>query len=87
MSTKQSIKWKEGKDGEPGYHLYEDLADWFASEDEDAENTPIYLELECVQAEMTANEWGVRVTVQMPRETARELGLLPHNGEVKADAL
>lgn len=74
MSTKMSIKYKDRTPNTPGYHLYRDVLDAFRG---DGESTPVYLELEAVRAEMATMDQGAKVTVELPEETARELGLLP----------
>lgn len=77
MSTKSSIKWRDQSEDTPGFHLYEDVSDSL-SRDEGFE-PPVYLSLEgvaVVQLETLATG-GAAVTVAIPRELARELGLLP----------
>ena len=70
MSTRSSIKWKEHTKDSPGYHLYNDVLD---SEDD----PPVYLRLVGVQVELeTIGESGASVMVTLPREIARELGLV-----------
>lgn len=73
VSTKSSIKWKDNTDDSPGYHLYEDVFDYFEKGD-----PPVYLRLDGVAVEISAPFGaGASVTVTIPRATARELGLLP----------
>ena len=81
MSTKSSIKSRAQSEGMPGFHLYEDACDRFGL-DEDVE-PPVYLSLEGVAVQLeTLGNGGAAVTVAIPRELARELGLLPKaNGE------
>jgi hypothetical protein len=66
MSTRSSIKYSR-KDGQPGYHLFNDVMD-------DGDDPPVYLELFGVEAELSTNGY---VHVALPRSMARELGLLP----------
>lgn len=72
MGTKVSIKWRQQEANVPGFQLYEDVLDEFADEGE----TPVYLRLEGVQAEMATQGVGATVTVALPREMARALGLV-----------
>lgn len=76
MSTKVTIKWRNQSAGYPCYHLYDDVLDSFGSEDE--REAPVYLRLDGVGATMqTLESGGASVTVVLPRQVARELGLLP----------
>lgn len=72
MSTKSSIKYHNGLNGEPSWHLY---AEAFEKED------VVYLELEGVQADvvMIDSVWAKAGTVllRLPNATARQLGLVP----------
>ena len=70
MSTKSSIKWREQSGSTPGFHLYDDVLDY-------QDDAPVYLRLDGVHAEMQTQAGGATVTVILPREMARELGLLP----------
>jgi hypothetical protein len=73
MSTKCSIKWRQQTDSAPGFHLYEDVGEAM-----DGDDPPVYLRFDGVQVELTTHSHaGATVTVAMPREMARELGLLP----------
>ncbi len=77
MSTKSSIKWRESTESQPGFHLYEDVMDSFCAHDGDPE-PPVYLCLEGLQVQLeTLPAGGATVTVTIPREMARVLGLLP----------
>jgi len=77
MSTKSSIKWRDHTAAQPGFHLYEDVMDSFGAQECDPE-PPVYLCLEGLQVQLETNlEGGATVTVAIPREMARELGLLP----------
>lgn len=76
MSTKSSIKWRDQSEGRPGFHLYDDATDSL-SKDEGTEPL-VYLSLEGVAVQLeTLADGGATVTVAIPRELARELGLLP----------
>ena len=73
MSTKSSIKWRDQTNGAPGFHLYDDVLDSIGNDD-----PPVYLRLDGVHANLeTQPGGGVTVTVVMPREMARVLGLVP----------
>ncbi|MFC0398810.1 hypothetical protein [Paraburkholderia rhizosphaerae] len=74
MSTKASIKWRDKTADQPGFHRYHDvLEELFGGEDE----TAIYLQLDGVQLQLeTICDGHVSVTMELPRETARVLGLL-----------
>ncbi len=79
MSTKVTIKSRprSDSDSEPGFRLYDDVLDEWLSEFDGTEQ-PVYLFLEGVEAEMrTLEEGGAEVTVKLPRELARALGLVP----------
>ena len=76
MSSKVGIKWKEQTDSSPGFRLYEDALDEFTRQG--TEELPVYLQLDGVEVELeTLKPGGASVTVKIPREIARELGLLP----------
>jgi len=77
MSTKSSIKWRDVSEESIGFHLYDDVMDSFCAAEDDPE-PPVYLRLDGVEVELSAIlGGGVSVTVAIPREAARELGLLP----------
>ena len=77
MSTKVSIKWRARTADQPGFHLYDDALDSFGREHEEMD-APVYLHLDGVEAELqTISGGGVSMTVTLPRELARALGLLP----------
>ena len=77
MSTKSSIKGRDHTAGQPGFHLYDDVMDSFGAQDGDPE-PPVYLCLEGLQVQLETHlEGGATVTVAIPREMARALGLLP----------
>jgi len=67
MSTKETIKYREeGVEG-CGFHLYSEIFD--------EEN--VYLRLDCVHASLnTLHEAGAEVTLTLPLELARALGLI-----------
>ena len=75
MSIKATIKSRGRTAERPGFHLYHDVLDSFGSEDE--AESPVYLRLDGVAATVqTLDSGGATVTVVLPRELARELGLL-----------
>jgi hypothetical protein len=77
MSTKSSIKCRDHTAAQPGFHLYEDVMDSFGAQEGDTE-PPVYLQLDGLQVQLeTHQEGGAIVTVAIPREMARLLGLLP----------
>ncbi len=77
MSTSSSIKARHRTCERPGFHLYDDVLDCLDAR-EGAPEPPVYLRLDGVAAQLeTLNSGGAIVTVALPREMARELGLLP----------
>ena len=77
MSTKSSIKWRDHTAAHPGFNLYEDVMDSIGAQAGDPE-PPVYLGLEGLPVHLeTHQEGGATVTVAIPREMARALGLLP----------
>jgi len=77
MSTNISIKSRVRTNEQPGFHLYDDCLDEFGAGD-GAPEPPVYVRLDGVSVQLeTLNSGGASVTVAMPRELARELGLLP----------
>lgn len=85
MSTKVTIKSRLPAAGQPGFHLYDDVLDDFGDKGE--EEPPVHLRLEGVAVELqTLDGGGATVTIALPRELARELGLLPSDtGSVKTE--
>jgi hypothetical protein len=76
MSTKASIKWREQTASHPGFHRYEDVLDEFVCDGDD--EPPVFLHLEGVPVQLQTMPAGLAsVTIALPRETARALGLLP----------
>jgi len=76
MSTKVTIKARQPSAGEPGFYLYDDVLDEFRLDE--ADEAPVYLTLEGVAVQMTTlAQGGASVTIELPRELARVLGLLP----------
>lgn len=73
MSTKCGIKWRKRSDDAPGFLLYEDCFETM----ENPDSADVYLQLEGVQVKLETQGAGAKVTVQMPRELARALGMLP----------
>lgn len=79
MSTKVSIKWRRRNDSQPGFHLYDDVLDSLG-DDAGEREPPVYLRLDGVNVELhTLAAGGTSVTVVLPREVARSLGLLQPN--------
>lgn len=77
MGTKSSIKCRDHTAVQPGFHLYDDAMDSFARQEGDPE-PPVYLRLDGLQVQLETHlEGGASVTVAIPREMARVLGLLP----------
>jgi len=75
MSTKSSIKYQKDTIDGPSFHLFEECHD--AGPDR-----PVYLELSGVQVELETQTSGAMVTVRIPREWARALGLLTSRAQV-----
>lgn len=81
MSTKRTIKSRHRDADLPGYHLYDDALDEFTAPSDSG--LPVYLELTAVPVQLeTLSSGSATVTVQLPRELARELGLLPCKAKV-----
>jgi hypothetical protein len=77
MSTKVTIKWRDRMGNHPGFHLYEDVLDSLGEGGDDLD-APVYLRLDGVALDLhSLIDGGANVTVALPRELARELGLLP----------
>lgn len=68
MSTKQTIKYSEDDEGAavPGFHLYTEMSD----------DNNVYLRLDCVHVSVDTKEDGAEVTLTLPLELARTLGLI-----------
>lgn len=82
MSTKATLKSRLLVEGRPGFHLYEDMLTELVNESvEDgdaAADPPVYLTLEGIDVELrTLPSGGAAVTLSIPRDIARELGLVP----------
>jgi len=76
MSSKVGLKWKEQSVSSPGFRLYEDAFDLFTRQG--TEELPVYLQPDGVEVELeTLKPGGASVTVKIPRDVARELGLVP----------
>jgi hypothetical protein len=73
MSTKCDIKWRDQEHDKPGFHLWDDCFETLAEGDA----APVYLQLEGVPVSLQTQGAGATVTVKIPREMARALGLLP----------
>ena len=77
MSTKVTLKWRPQTESQPGFHLYEDVMDYFG-DDGARDDAPVYLQLDRAALDLrTLEGGGAWVTVVFPRELAVELGLLP----------
>lgn len=74
MSTKATIRILEATAEGPAVHLYEDTQEAAHAVSGDA--APVYLQLDGVQVELETTGKGACVTIALPRETARRLGLL-----------
>ena len=86
MSTKSSLRSRSRTKERPGFHLYDDVLDELAAIDGDPE-TPVYLRLDGVSVQLeTLSSGGASVTVALPRELARELGLLPPMNDTPGSA-
>lgn len=82
MSTKATLKSRLRVDGQPGFHLYDDVLTEMAYDLSEVGGSttapPVYLTLEGVEVELrTLPSGGVAVTLTIPRDIARELGLVP----------
>lgn len=87
MSTKVSIKWRDGTPTQPGFHLYEDCMDSLVVDGGDGE-PPVYLRLDGVAVQLqTLAAAGASVTIAFPRSLARELGLLPPSQSVETQVI
>ena len=76
MSTKVTIRRRERSKSHPGFHIYDDVLDAFGEHD-DERQTLIYLRIEGVGLVVeTLTDGGAVVTIALPREVARDLGLL-----------
>jgi len=75
MSTKVTIRHSRRSDACPGFYLYHDVLDGLGIADDP--QTDVYLRLDGVAVALeTLSEGGALVTITLPRETARMLGLL-----------
>ena len=76
MSTKVSIKHRRPSETLPGFHLYDDVLDTLGQNDAGPEPS-VYLQLDGVMVQLeTLSHAAAVVSVTLPREMARELGLL-----------
>lgn len=76
MSTKVRIKRRAQEGDQSGFHLYADVLDEMGATE--GVEQPVYLRLDGVDAELhTLEGRGASVTVALPRELTRDLGLLP----------
>lgn len=76
MSTKVTLKSFARTDRLPGFHVYDDVLDYFGDQDLRFD-APVYLKLEGVEVAVeTLATGGVSVTIKVPRGTASELGLV-----------
>lgn len=77
MSTTVSIKSRIRTREQLGSNLYDDVLDDLGAKDE-APESPVYLRLDGVATRLeTVDSGGATVKVTVPREMARELGLVP----------
>jgi hypothetical protein len=80
MSTKVTIKHRARAATSPGFHLYDDVLDEFGKSNDEI-STPVYLRLDGVAVQLeTLTDGRASITVTLPREMARELGLLIPTG-------
>ena len=76
MSTKSTLRLRPRTPDQPGYVLYDDVLDAFGAVD--GPEPPVYLQIDGVVVSLeTLRDGGASVTLTLPRELARELGLLP----------
>jgi hypothetical protein len=74
MSTKVTIRRRQGEPTQPGFHLYEECFDELVGHSE----PPVYLQLKGVVVRLeTLDTPGATVTLVIPRTLGHELGLLP----------
>lgn len=70
MSTKSTLAYHRGEDGQPSWHLYQEAFE---------KDGVVYLELEGIQADviMIDSAWNKAGTVllRLPIDTAKQLGL------------
>ena len=72
MSTKVTIRQRQGGPTQPGFHLYEECFDEPVGDGE----PPVHLHLKGVAVRLeTSDTPGATVTLVIPRTLARELGL------------
>jgi hypothetical protein len=76
MNTRVSIKSRAATPGLPGFDLYVDAMDYDSAEAL-ASEPPVYLALEQVRASVDVYGRGSAVTLCLPQDAARALGLLP----------
>lgn len=78
MSTRVPFAQRPREAGKAGFCLYEDVLDEMAAENGGPE-APVYMKLEGVRVlvETTMDACGATLTMTLPRELARELGLVP----------
>lgn len=78
MDTKVTLKWRPRTACRPGFHLYDDLLDslWAA---QTRTEPPVHLRLQGVAVELQSitSADGADLTVTLPSELARQLGLIP----------
>jgi hypothetical protein len=85
VSTRCSIKWRDQSEDAPGFHLWDDAFERLT----EGEKSPVYLRLEGVQVhELETTNGGAILTVQLPRDMALSMGLLPNTtAETRQTAL
>ena len=80
--TRRTIKYERDENNGAGFHLFEDLLDETIGNLDD-EETPVYLELFHISTVEVS--WGINgnfVIMEIPREWARKLGMLPPSAEI-----
>lgn len=80
MSTKVTIGWRARAPRHPGFHLYWDIFDGMTEADEGVPRS-VHLRVEGVMTELqTLPDGGAAVTMELPIELARALGLVRPTG-------
>lgn len=78
MSSKETIKFRDRTANQPGFHVYVDLLDGDFADLVEADELPVYVQFDGVSINLQVTQpQSASVTVVLPRETARALGLVP----------